>query len=188
MLLKFLSFAKKTVCEMASEETNYIDSVKKELLIFGYIRKLEKNLALSYDFPKGIIKVIIMHYPTTTFKFRKVNGAEISEDGLTLKVSGINHSIRFGQFLNKKESIIFKVMFHMKQLDTFGAIGFITPKFEEKIDPAISMNMGGNHSCCVTRGHYFMTSPEDFTSETHTRGGIFWVTKDGVECDFRTQS
>ena len=121
---------------MASNST-HIDNVKKELLVFGWIRKFEKNLSLSYDFPEGIINIIMLHYPTSIFKFKQLNGINISDDGLTLNCKGVYHTMRFGEFLFSKDKIIFEVVFDLKQANSGNAaIGFMSSEYDEKMEPA----------------------------------------------------
>ena len=75
---------------------------QNEYLICGYIRNVDKTLSLSYDFPKGIINIIILHYPRLDFRFRKAitNKITVSDDGLELISKDIIHSVRFGEFVH----------------------------------------------------------------------------------------
>ena len=155
---------------MTSRKDPDSDEIKTECLIFGYIRNIEKNLSLSYDFPEGIINIIISHYPRLDFKFKRLNGIKVSADGLTLNSEGIKHSVRFGDFLHKTEEIIFEVIFFLKKASPINvAIGFMTPEFDEQMDPFNKFNTGFNHSCCISGTGYFVNSPNDFTS-TYTHG------------------
>ena len=177
--------------------SKYLDTAKKELLIIGYIRQLEQSLLLSYRIPEGIAQIIISHYQIAIFKFKTLNGITVSEDGLTLKCEDwVYHSIRFGEFLHKNEKIIFEVIFHLKQANPGCiAIGFMTPEFDEKLDPKSGLNYGHNHSCCLTGNNFFATSPNDFVPDKwYKEGDNSWfrdLWKDGdtlhVEIDMIVQ-
>lgn len=134
-----------------------------------------KALVLQYEIPKGIIHVIIGHHPTLHFNFKQLNQITISDGGLTLKhTDEIFHSVRFGEFLHAKDNIIYKVIFKFKQVrPDLTAIGFITPEFEEKMDPSSTYNSGSNHSCWIQGIGYFVNSENDFESK--------YVSKDFIE-------
>ena len=152
---------------MDSKNKNYSNTMKREYLIFGYIRNIEKILSLSYEFPEGVVHIIISHYPVSDFKFhdKKLRGITVSEDGLTLNSKDVSHTIRFGDFLHKKDNIIFEVVFELKQISAPSAgIGFMTPEYDETRTVLYAYNMGHNHSCCVTGNGYFVDTPEDFIS------------------------
>ena len=105
------------------------------------------------------------------FKFRRLNFVEVSDNGLNLVAESVYHSIRFGEFINKNEKIIFEVIFYLKKADPGNvAFGFMTPEFKEELEQSNHVNWGENHSCCLTGNGYFVDSPTDFTSNHVSKG------------------
>ena len=78
-----------------------------------------------------------------------------------------NHSVRFGEFVHVSEQIIFEVIFEMEKASPYdAAIGFMTPEFDEQMEPFGNYNTGNNHSCCVSGDGYFVNS-DDFIADEY---------------------
>ena len=150
---------------MNSITSKRLGIIQKQRLIFGYIREMERKTLLSYDFPSGIINIIILYYPIKNFEFKRLDYVQISDDGLSLRSTAFL-TVRFGEFLHKNERMIYKVIFEIKEANHYNVgVAFMTSEFDEKTEEPRSYNTGNNHSCVVTGNGFFVDSPEDFVSE-----------------------
>ena len=145
-------------------------SEKREILIFGYLRDVERKIKLSSHIPTGVAGIIIAHYPLPFRLHYPLNEREhmhISNDGLSFfkKYTQGCTLIRFGDFINKSEKIAIDVVFELSNVyDGVSAFGFVTSEYVES-EEIIGVNYGLNHTLSVTGTGYMVTTPGDFKSE-----------------------
>ena len=140
---------------------------RREILISGYIRNIEREITLSSHIPSCVIDIIVYHYPLQ-FKFhyplKEREKMKISDDGLSFfkNLTTAWTGIRFGDFINKSEGIIVEIVFELKKISPGNAgFGFVSSKYVEREDGE-RFNFGKNHTLSVTGAGFMVTTIEDF--------------------------
>lgn len=147
-----------------------MDPIEREMLVFGYMKKMEKTMDLFYEIPEGIYDLILLFYPRM-FRFENINiaGVDISKNGLVVtKKEGIIVNLKFGEFLYASDAVIYEVVFDLKNVNKNTlSFGFMTPEFELPSDVMMRWNYGQNHSLTVNGNGYVCTSNEFKTTARH---------------------
>ena len=150
-----------------------MDPKRRELLIYGYIREMENNNTLSYEIPDDVKGIIKSNYPLE-FKWKPSGNLKISDDGLTVSSNEDQYrTMQFGEFLHKKDNIIFKASFLLiegsKHRIGVGAITpqYVQPKFQR------DYNKGENHTMWIDGAGYFINTPSDFKTKYQNKSTIY---------------
>ena len=148
-----------------------MDLKQRELLIYGYIREIERDTTLSYEIPDAVKNIIASKYPLA-FKWKPGGDLIISEDGLTITSKKKQfRTMQFGEFLHHKDKIIFRVLFDLaKATANCIGIGAITPEY---VHPEVQTNYnhGDNHTMWIDGSGWFITTKSDFKTKCNTDNG-----------------
>ena len=150
-----------------------MDLERRELLIYGYIREIETNTTLSYEVPDGVKGIIESNYPLE-FKWKPSGNLKISDDGLTVSSNEDQYrTMQFGEFLHKKDNIIFKCSFFLTEGSKHRiGVGAITPEY---VQPKYQTdyNKGGNHTMWIDGAGYFINTQNDFKTKYQNKSTIY---------------
>ena len=144
-----------------------MSSTLNELLIFGYVRNIEKTLNFWYDIPIEIKLIIMKHYPEpfTFIKRDEDDNIEITDNGLSMTNPGKDWVFtQIGAFISKSDVIAVTLVLEYVEDDASRiAIGFITTEFNNW--DLNRVNNGSNHSCMIYGDAILVTTNQDFKDE-----------------------
>lgn len=139
---------------------------KKQDLVFGYIRRLEKKRVII---PKEIYEIILKYSREMRFHFepKTKDSFEISDDGQTVTYLNGYSSIGFGPFFSAltQSNVTIHFKLHTNVRHGCSGFGFYTPEFTAFKDE--TWNPGKNHCLSININGYMKSSKEFSHSYSH---------------------